>query len=107
MASTGTEVVLIEECDGFAIITLNRPERRNALSAELMDSLIQALESLNGHETVRAIVLTGAGETFCAGGDLAGGMSNAGELLARTKPEARLEHCLNACVPTAPSSSQR
>lgn len=78
MAGAAKEVVLVEEQEGYAVVTLNRPERRNALSGELISSLMSVLDELDVKENVRAIVLTGSGETFCAGGDLAGGMSNAG-----------------------------
>ena len=51
-------------------ITLNRPEKRNALSAQLVNELIYALELAGEDDEVRAIVLTGAGKAFCSGGDL-------------------------------------
>lgn len=51
-------------------ITLNRPEKRNALSARLVNELIYALELAGADDSVRAIILTGAGKAFCAGGDL-------------------------------------
>jgi enoyl-CoA hydratase/carnithine racemase len=53
-----------------ATITLNRPEKRNALSLELMEELIAALELLGGERDVRAIVVEGAGPAFSAGHDL-------------------------------------
>jgi len=59
-----------------ATITLNRPEKRNALSLELMEELIAALELLGGDRDVRAIVIEGAGPAFSAGHDL-------GEMVAR------------------------
>ena len=63
--------VLLMERDGpIATLTLNRPEAMNALSAALRDALGQAFRSLQGDETVRAVVLTGAGRAFCAGYDL-------------------------------------
>jgi enoyl-CoA hydratase/carnithine racemase len=58
-----------------ALLTLNRPDRRNALSAGLVDDLHTALEAAKRDDMVRVVVLTGAGDkAFCAGGDLAGGM---------------------------------
>ena len=57
--------------DGVAVVTLNRPERRNALSGELVQSLIEQLSALQDDKEVRAVVLTGQGKGFCAGGDLA------------------------------------
>lgn len=58
-----------------AILTLNRPERRNALSPELVAALLDAFAAAGADSAVRAVVLTGAGDkSFCAGGDLGGGM---------------------------------
>jgi len=56
--------------DGVATLTLNRPERLNALSAPIMEGLLEALPRLAGDPAVGAIVLTGAGRAFCAGGDV-------------------------------------
>lgn len=64
--------VLLQEIDarGVATLTLNRPEKRNALSSELISALHEAADGLAKDTSVRAVVLTGAGDTFCAGGDL-------------------------------------
>lgn len=62
-----------EDRDGVAVLFLNRPERRNALSGELIDALGAALDAADADPAVRAIVLAGRGKAFCAGGDLAGG----------------------------------
>src|SRR5947209_18236126 len=56
--------------DGVATLTLNRPDRLNALSTPIMDGLLEALPRLAGDPVVGAIVLTGAGRAFCAGGDV-------------------------------------
>jgi 2-(1,2-epoxy-1,2-dihydrophenyl)acetyl-CoA isomerase len=56
--------------DGVATLTLNRPERLNALSAPIMEGLLEALPRLAADKTVGAVVLTGAGKGFCAGGDV-------------------------------------
>ena len=62
---------LLFELDGAtALITLNRPERRNAFSPELLRLWREALEESQQRKEVRAIVITGAGPDFCAGGDL-------------------------------------
>jgi enoyl-CoA hydratase len=56
---------------GVRLLTLNRPERRNALSPDLVTALVVALREADADRDVRAVVLTGAGEkAFCAGGDL-------------------------------------
>jgi len=65
-----TDVLRIDRpADGVARVTLDRPDRRNALSIELRDALARQLTALGGDEEVRAIVLTGAGTAFCAGMD--------------------------------------
>jgi len=51
-------------------IVLNRPDRRNALSREIVEMLIQALDDLHNEGSVRAVILTGSGDTFCSGTDL-------------------------------------
>ena len=57
--------------DGIAIITLNRPEQRNALNKEVRTGLAQAFERFENDASVRIAILTGAGDkAFCAGGDL-------------------------------------
>jgi enoyl-CoA hydratase/carnithine racemase len=53
-----------------ATITLDRPEARNAYSEEMVESLVRALDAADGDDAVRAVILTGAGKAFCAGGDL-------------------------------------
>lgn len=62
--------VLYAVADAIATITLNRPEKRNALNDELIQSLAQALKSAGNDSAVRAIVITGAGSDFCSGADL-------------------------------------
>ncbi len=56
--------------DGVAVLTLNRPDRLNALSEEMLAGLCEALPRLGADPAVGAIVLTGAGRGFCAGGDV-------------------------------------
>lgn len=56
--------------DGIATLTLARPDRRNALSIKLRDEIAEQLDSWAADPAVRAVVLTGAGSTFCAGFDL-------------------------------------
>ena len=56
--------------DHVATITLDRPDARNAYSERMVDSLVQALKFADHDPKIRAIVLTGAGRAFCAGGDL-------------------------------------
>jgi methylglutaconyl-CoA hydratase len=65
------ETVLYELSDSLARITLNRPEKRNALNDELISALKQALRRANDDDQVRAVVISGAGSDFCSGADLA------------------------------------
>jgi enoyl-CoA hydratase/carnithine racemase len=58
--------------DGIATLTLNRPEKRNAMSDDMRTEFIDALERVAADKAIRALVLTGAGKGFCAGGDIAG-----------------------------------
>ena len=58
--------------DGVAILTMNRPEARNALSQPMLGALLEALPRLAADPDVGAIVITGAGGAFCAGGDVKG-----------------------------------
>ena len=57
---------------GIATLTLNRPDKRNAMSDAMRSEFIEALEGIAADKAVRALVLTGAGKGFCAGGDIAG-----------------------------------
>jgi 2-(1,2-epoxy-1,2-dihydrophenyl)acetyl-CoA isomerase len=67
---TGTDRLLAEVQDGVALITLNRSERRNALSSEMLHGLARAIDLCETDVDIKAVVLTGAGGTFCAGGDV-------------------------------------
>lgn len=65
------ETLLIErEARGVARLVLNRPEKHNAMSGAMIGELSAAAAELAADDTVRVVVLTGAGESFCAGGDL-------------------------------------
>jgi enoyl-CoA hydratase len=63
-------VVLVEHQDAVALVTLNRPDSRNALDSELITGLSETVAALDGDDATRAIVLTGADPAFCAGLDL-------------------------------------
>jgi 2-(1,2-epoxy-1,2-dihydrophenyl)acetyl-CoA isomerase len=64
------ECLLYEVKDGVATLTLNRPERLNALGGTLRDDLHDAITRSSGDSDVRVMVITGAGKGFCAGGDV-------------------------------------
>jgi enoyl-CoA hydratase/carnithine racemase len=70
MALKATEVLEVNRADGVAVLTLNRPAQRNALSRELMHEVLAALEGIRGDADVRAVVIAGRGPAFCAGHDL-------------------------------------
>ncbi len=64
------ELVGVELVDGIGTVTLNRPEKMNALTLELCDALLAGLRSLVAREDARVLIVTGAGRAFCAGADL-------------------------------------
>jgi enoyl-CoA hydratase/carnithine racemase len=66
----GYEQILYEIEDRVLTITLNRPERLNAYTAQMGDELIDAFERANNDDQIRVIIVTGAGRAFCAGADL-------------------------------------
>jgi enoyl-CoA hydratase/carnithine racemase len=74
---TQTSPILTARQDGIFIITFNRPDRMNALTVEMKDVLLAALDEADADDSVRAVIFTGAGDrAFCAGADLdAGGAS--------------------------------
>ncbi len=63
-------VLIVEEQEGVATLTLNRPEAMNAFSRELRDAIATTFRRLQAEDEVRVVVLTGAGRAFCAGWDL-------------------------------------
>ena len=67
---TADSILLREDRDGVATLTMNRPAQRNALSMALMAEMIGALEAIHGDPNVKAVVIAGAGPAFCAGHDL-------------------------------------
>ena len=77
-------LTLLEEGEGIALLTLNRPDKRNALSRAQRGEIVQRLDALEKSDTARVVVLTGVGLAFCAGFDrteLSGGDEMA-EILA-------------------------
>ena len=65
--------LLIDDHDGVRTLTLNRPERKNAIDVELWLALAAALRAADSDDAVRAVVLTGAGGAFCSGADIGTG----------------------------------
>jgi enoyl-CoA hydratase len=65
------KLVTVEKADGYAVVTLNRPNAMNALSAQLRNQLAAAIDALEADDTIRVLILTGAGnKAFTAGLDL-------------------------------------
>jgi 2-(1,2-epoxy-1,2-dihydrophenyl)acetyl-CoA isomerase len=71
------EAVLFEVRDAVAVVTLNRPERLNALNGDIHAGLRAAFDKIETDEAIRAVLLTGAGRGFCAGADLMQSLSGA------------------------------
>ncbi|MBI3965373.1 MAG: enoyl-CoA hydratase [Chloroflexi bacterium] len=86
--------LLYEKADGIATITLNRPHRMNALTPAMMANALEALDDAANDESVRVVVLTGAGRTFCGGADLSA---------LRGNSEASVVERLKADVTVPPS----
>jgi 2-(1,2-epoxy-1,2-dihydrophenyl)acetyl-CoA isomerase len=72
--------------DGVAVLTLNRPDRLNAMSRPMLDALLEALPRLAEDPEIGVVVLTGAGRGFCAGGDVKA-MAEGHELGGQTMEE--------------------
>jgi enoyl-CoA hydratase/carnithine racemase len=64
-------VILIDDRGAVRVLTMNRPEKRNALNTALTQALLDALRKADADEAIGCVVLTGAGQGFCAGADLA------------------------------------
>ena len=72
----GLETVRVEEADeNILLVTLNRPERLNAITSQLMEDMTQVIQAVDLDRTARAVILTGGGRGFCAGLDLVGDSS--------------------------------
>jgi len=83
-----TETVQYCVDDGVATITLNRPDKLNALNIEMYEGLLAALDETDGDDSVRAVIVTGAGRAFCAGADLSGGAKTFDYGPANADPQA-------------------
>lgn len=86
--TTTSDTMLLDVSERIATLTLNRPDKLNALSGEMMEELVPIMERLAEDKEVRCVVVTGAGRGFCAGGDVAGMAS--GETVPDENPVARL-----------------
>jgi enoyl-CoA hydratase/carnithine racemase len=68
-----SEEILYDVREGICTVTLNRPEKLNAVTSSLIERLIGAFDRADADDGVRAVIVTGAGRAFCAGADLSGG----------------------------------
>ncbi len=72
-APVAYETISLEVDDNIATLTLNRPDRLNAFTSKMMAEMIDAIDTTDADDDVRAVIITGAGRGFCAGADLSGG----------------------------------
>lgn len=79
------ETIRYAVSDKIATLTLNRPDKLNALTARMVDEMIDAFDRVDADDDVRVVIVTGAGRAFCAGADLAEGASS---FDARSAPDA-------------------
>ncbi len=111
----GSGTVLFELRDGVGTVTLNRPERRNAISWQLVEDLLAVIERARAEPGLRVLVVTGAGRDFCVGADLAKvgsddardqetrtlrGRSAADDLVRLTRASAIVETLVSFPMPT-------
>lgn len=80
------EQVMVEKCQGYAKVIMNRPDAKNAITPLLMNELIDAFKALDRDESIKAVFLMGAGDDFCAGMDLKYALDN-----LENSPERLLE----------------
>ncbi len=85
------EQIRYDSVDGVATVTLNRPEKLNAVTSVLLRELIAAFDDADADDTVRAVIVTGAGRAFCAGADLSAGTETF-DRSKRPRPEGDGEH---------------
>jgi enoyl-CoA hydratase/carnithine racemase len=73
MSQPTFETILYDVADGVATITLNRPDKLNAFTGQMMLDMIAAFDATDADDAVRVVIVTGAGRAFCAGADLSAG----------------------------------
>ena len=107
-ASASADAVVVDRPrDQIARITLNRPDRRNAMNADLLAGLYDALGDLREDSTCRVIILTGAGAGFCAGLDLADGVKLPNlEGMGRARAGMRVQQYIAGLIPLMRSQPQ-
>jgi len=81
--------ILLEKTKGVAIVTLNRPERFNSLTTNMLKQIPEIVDELNRDDEIKAVILTGAGKGFCAGADVS---DHLGKRLEQRGEESRFEN---------------
>ena len=87
--STEEQSLLYERDGSTVVLTMNRPERRNALSLDMIVRMADAWEAIDADDTIRATILTGAAGAYCVGGDLASGWMGGNRSAEPTENERR------------------
>ena len=82
------DTLLYDVAEGVATITLNRPDRLNAVNTAVIQDLVAAFDRADDDDAVRAVIVTGAGRAFCAGADLGSGGKTFGSREGRTETPA-------------------
>ena len=80
------ETLRFEVADGVGTVTLARPDKLNALNTVMLEELLAVLDQADADDTVRALIVTGAGRAFCAGADLSGGARTFDRVARRDAP---------------------
>ena len=94
------EVVVSHPLEGVTQLTLNRPEKLNAMTSRLVESLVRSIDGVDGDATCRAVIITGAGRGFCAGLDLGGyGEVEGAAALGAVQRDFRLQRHIAQLVP--------
>jgi len=91
------QTILVRPDGAVTVVTLNRPERLNALNRTMIAELHDALDAAARDGRTRALVLTGAGRAFCAGADLSD-PGGPGGLLPDASPESKRQDCATASI---------
>jgi enoyl-CoA hydratase/carnithine racemase len=83
------ETIRVDVVENIQTITLHRPEKLNAFTRQMMQELTDAFGAADADDSVRAVIVTGAGRAFCAGADLSGGAGTFGRSEATGRPQPR------------------
>lgn len=92
------QTIDVERADHIVTITLNRPEKKNAISATMWDELLATFREIAASNDDRVVVITGAGGAFCSGADLSGGGGTGGGEAQRPHQLAAMRHVGDVCL---------